>query len=238
MVTYEKKGTLQNGQHVVHYTIENSKGTKVVISSLGATVVSLFVKNSDGELLDVVLGYDTIQEYLDDEPNFGTIVGRNCNRIANARFELNGKEYVLTQNDGTNNLHSGMDYYKLRVYKVQVVGDNSIVFSLFSPDGDQGFPGNLDFKVKYTLTEENGLLIEYEAVSDADTVVNPTSHGYFNLSGHASGEKAAMSHVLQLFSDSITPMGAASIPTGEYRPVKDTPFDFNTPHALCERIYP
>ena len=162
----------------------------MVLSDLGATLVKLLVPAKDGSVKDVVLGYDTPQEYIDNTCYFGTVIGRSGNRIANGRFMINGKTYQLGINDNDNNLHSGPDGYDNRKWDVKAVDEekNSITFSLHSPDGDQGFPGNATLCVTYTLSEDNEIILHYEADTDADTVMNPTNHTYFNLAGHDSGK--------------------------------------------------
>ena len=157
------------------------------MTDLGATLVSLKVKNKEGSMADVVLGYENAAGYEAGTCFFGTIVGRNANRIGGAQFELNGKTYHLTGNDNGNNLHSGMDFYNIRIWETEEVTETSVRFKLHSPDGDQGYPGTADIYVTYSLDKDDKLDIFYEALSDKDTILNMTNHSYFNLDGHNSG---------------------------------------------------
>ena len=222
----EKKpfGILPGGEQAFLYTISDGKLT-AQISDFGATLVRLYVQAED-----VVLGFDDANGYLNSTTYFGATVGRNANRIGGACFTLNGETVQLPQNEKTNNLHSGPDSYAYRLWQVEEYKENAIVFSLHSPHGDQGFPGNADIRVTYALAE-NTLSITYEAVSDADTVFNLTNHSYFNLAGHHRPE-LAMGQTLQLNASYFTPSDAESIPTGEKRSVADTPMDFRSPKAI------
>lgn len=218
-----------DGQQAYLYTITDGVLT-AEISDHGATVVKLFVPDRDGVLADVVLGFDTAAEYMASGTFFGTVVGRNANRVKDARFTLNGKAYHLGTNDGKNNLHSGPDFYKDRLWTVESVTDSSICLSLYSPDGDQGYPGNATVKVTYTV-KDRGLHIAYDAVCDQDTVFNLTNHSYFNLAGHDHPE-AAMDQVLMMPARFFNPDTPDSIPTGELRGVEGTPMDFRAPKAI------
>lgn len=220
-------GTGRNGEAATLYTFENKNGMIMEVTDFGATLYSLIVPDKDGNLVDVNLGYDDPQGYMGPSgTGFGATIGRNGNRIANASFVLNGKTYELDKNNNGNNLHSGLDYYHHRMWTVKEVAENSITLSLHSPDGDQGFPGNFDVDVTYTLTDENELRIDYNGVSDADTVVNMTNHSYFNLNGHASGN--ILEHDLWVDADAYTATDAKLIPTGEIVSVEGTPMDFRT----------
>lgn len=222
-------GKLESGENAYLYTIGDERLT-AQISDYGATVVKLFI---DG--VDVVLGFDDPNEYTKSGTFFGTVVGRNANRTANANVCINGKEYPLDANDnGVNNLHSGHGYFKNRLWNVASVTDNSIKLILHSPNGDQGFPGNADIAVKYTV-QNAGLVIEYEAVCDQDTVFNLTNHSYFNLAGHHCADQA-MQQVLTINAHYFTPADALSIPTGELRPVTNTPMDFSAPKIIGQDI--
>ncbi len=232
MINYTHMGNTDAGE-VVFYRISDG-GAEAVVSDLGATLVALFL-NVDGRMRDVTLGFDTPQEYLKDGSYIGAVVGRNCNRIANASFELGGKTFKIEANEGANSLHSGNNPYKNRKFDARIEGENSVTFILTSPDGDQGFPGNLEFKVTYTMTGDV-LRIDYEGTSDKDTVFNPTGHAYFNLSGHESGSRAAMSQTLKLACREFTPQSAELIPFGEKRNTENSPFDFSDFHRLSERI--
>lgn len=201
------------------------------ISDFGATLVRLYVPDSAGNLADVVLGYRDPVEYQQKGGYFGATVGRNANRIAGGRFELNGRTVQMPQNEGENNLHSGPDSYAYRIWTMEKHTESSIRFSLESPDGDQGMPGNAQIHVTYTLEYPGSLRITYDAVSDQDTVFNLTNHSYFNLAGHDHPEKA-MEQVLMLTARHYTPDDAQSIPTGELRPVAGTPMDFRVPKPI------
>ena len=187
---------------------------RAVLSDFGATVVKLFVPDTAGNLADVVLGFDSPAEYAASDTYFGATVGRNANRIRNAAFILNNKTHCLCANEGTNNLHSGPDYYKDRLWKVERHDADSIRLSLLSPDGDQGFPGNAQIHVTYALENPGTLRVSYDAICDKDTVFNLTNHSYFNLAGHDRPEKA-MEQTLILPARFFNPDDALSIPTGE-----------------------
>lgn len=230
----EAFGRLSDGTAVSLYTITNG-GLHAVISDLGATLVKLFVPDRDGQLADVVLGFDNPWAYCESGTFFGAVVGRNANRVAGGKFSLNGKTYQLDKNDGENNLHSGLAFYKNRLWKVLRQEASTITFGLSSPHGDQGFPGNAEIQVTYTLEKGNTLRISYEAVSDRDTVFNMTNHSYFNLAGHDRPEKA-MAQVLTMPARFYTPSDAAFIPTGELRKVEGTCMDFRTPKPIGRDI--
>ena len=204
------------------------------VSDFGATLVTLLVPDREGNLCDVVLGYDSPQEYQRGGTGFGATIGRNGNRIAKGSFVLNGKTYQLDTNNNGNNLHSGLDYYHYRMWNVKEVAENSITFSLHSPDGDQGFPGIFDVDVTYTLTDDNEIKINYLGETDADTVVNMTNHSYFNLDGHASGD--VLEHELWVDADAFTATDEELIPTGEIVPVEGTPMDFRVKKLVGKEI--
>lgn len=230
----EKFGVLPNGETSSLYTIRSGPMT-AVFTDLGATLVKLFVPDREGNLSDVVLGYDHPQQYCESGSFFGAVVGRNANRIAGAAFRLGGKEYRMDKNDGNNNLHSGYNFFKDRIWEVVEEEENSITFGLESPHGDQGFPGNAQIRVKYTLEQGNTLRIVYTGISDRDTVFNFTNHSYFNLAGHDKPEKA-MEQILTMPARFFTPSDAESIPTGEERSVEGTAMDFRTPKAIGRDI--
>lgn len=215
------------GEAATLYTFENKNGMVMEVTDFGATLFALLVPDKDGNLCDVVLGYDAPEGYEGPAGTFfGATVGRNANRISKGLFTLNGKTYQLAVNNGPNNLHSGLDFYSFRIWNVKEMTDNSITFSLHSPDGDQGYPGALDIDVTYTLTDDNAVKIDYYGVPDQDTVINMTNHSYFNLDGHASG--SILNHEVWIDADTFTRADEVSIPTGEYTPVEDTPMDFRT----------
>lgn len=230
----EKFGVLPNGMTASLYTIRSGRMT-AVLSDLGATLVKLFVPDREGKLSDVVLGFDDPRQYCESGSFFGAVVGRNANRIGGASFHLNGKQYELDKNDGNNNLHSGLDFYKDRIWRVLRAEADSITFELESPHGDQGFPGNARIRVKYSLEQGNTLRITYTGISDRDTVFNLTNHSYFNLAGHDKPEKA-MEQILTMPARFFTPSDAESIPTGEERSVEGTAMDFRTPKAIGRDI--
>ncbi len=229
-------GKTSKGETVTLYRISNAAGMTAGIIDFGANVVSLLVPDKDGKFDDVVLGFDDVKGYAYNPSFFGSTIGRNANRIAGARFTLNGVTYNLEKSDGENNLHSNFDNcFNKKMFKAAVnEPDNSVKFTVFSPDGDQGFPGNLTASVTYRVTDSNALEIEYEATTDADTVFNITNHSYFNLAGHASG--SAMDHKLWLNATHYTPTLPGSIPTGEIATVAGTPMDFTQPTRIGDRI--
>lgn len=221
------------GSNAAMYILTDGKIT-AHITDLGATIVRLYVPDANGQLADVVLGFDSPEDYKNSGTFFGTVVGRNANRTKNGQFVLNGKTYQLGTNDGPNNLHSGPDFFKNRLWTVEDVKENSIRFMLESPDGDQGFPGNAVIRVTYTL-KDAGLYIAYDAVCDQDTVFNLTNHTYFNMAGHENPEKA-MDQLLMMPARHFTPDDAQSIPTGECRNVEGSPFDFRTAKPIGRDI--
>lgn len=227
-------GRLASGEMASLYTISCGKLT-AEISDYGATLVRLFVPDREGNLADVVLGFDDPNSYTASGTFFGSVVGRNANRVKNAAFVLGGKTYALGINDGCNNLHSGPDYYKDRLWTVVRADNHSICLRLDSPNGDQGFPGNAVIHVTYTLTAACELRIEYDGVSDRDTVFNLTNHSYFNLAGHEKTDRA-MAQELILPARFFNPDDAGNIPTGELRAVAGTPMDFRTPKPIGRDI--
>ena len=228
-------GKIKDGQEAHLYILENKNGMKAYVSDFGAVLARLCVPDKAGNLVDVVLGYDDAEGYEKGDAAIGATVGRSANRIGRAGFELNGVSYELAKNDnGKNSLHSGPDYYHKRFWKVEEYGADHVSLLLHSADGDQGYPGNLDMRVTYTLDDDNALVIHYEAVPDQDTVINMTNHSYFNLNGHDSG--TVLNHKVTLDADSFTPADAESIPTGEIRRVDGTPMDFRAGRVLGDDI--
>ena len=228
-------GTLPSGEQAYLYTISNGHIT-AVISDFGATIVKLFVPDRNGNLADVVLGFDDPNEYKKSGTFFGAAVGRNCGRVDKARYTMNGTQYAMTPNDNVvNNLHSGPDYYKDRLWSVESHTASSIRLKLLSPHGDQGFPGNAEIHITYSIQNPGTLSICYDAISDRDTVFNFTNHSYFNLCGHDKPEKA-MSQVLSMPARVFTVENAESVPTGEMRSVEGTPMDFRIPKAIGRDI--
>lgn len=233
----EKFGVAKTGEDIFLYTFENKKGMKMTVSTIGAILTNLLIPDNAGKLIDVVLGFDTVADYeANDDLYLGSTIGRNANRIANAQFELNGVDYQLAKNDGENNLHSGTEGYQLRVWNVKEIDEqkNTITFSLTSPDGDQGYPGELAIEVTYQL-KEDAIRISYYGTASKDTVFNPTNHSYFNLNGHQSG--TILDHHLQLQASYFTPMiDSQAIPTGQLQAVEGTPFDFRVTKTIGEEI--
>lgn len=228
-------GKNSKGEAATLYTFENKNGVVMEVSDFGATLYSLLVPDKEGNLCDVVLGYDDPLGYEGPAGTFfGATVGRNANRICKGKYTLNGKEYQLDTNNNGNNLHSGLDFYSFRIWNVKETTENSITFSLHSPNGDQGYPGALDMDVTYTLTEDNAVQIDYYGVPDQDTIVNMTNHSYFNLNGHASGN--VLDQEVWLDADSFTRADETSIPTGEIVPVEGTPMDFRVKKTVGRDI--
>jgi Galactose mutarotase and related enzymes len=230
-------GTTKNGEQVTLYTLKNVNGMQASFLDYGANLVSLLVPDKNGKFEDVVLGYDTVAGYEANGPGFGSFIGRHANRIGGAKFNLNGKVYELDKNDGKNNLHGGAIGYNKHMYDVEIFEEEdmiSVEFSRLSPDMEQGFPGNLDISVTYSLTDDNELVIEYLAVSDQDTLVNLTNHSYFNLSGHKSG--SVLEQKVWLDADQFTPTSEDLIPTGAFADVEGTPMDFRTLKAIGRDI--
>lgn len=229
-------GKTEDGREFNLYSFTNKNNVTMTVTELGATLVSVLVPDREGVLRDVVLGYRTPQDYLDNTCYFGAVIGRSGNRIARGSFAIDGKTYQMAINDNDNNLHSGPDGYDSRKWEIKEIDEsgNSITFGLDSPDGDQGFPGHFQVTVTYTLTEDNEVVLHYEGVSDADTVANLTNHSYFNLSGHDSG--TILDQVLTIYAENYTPGDDQSIPSGEIAPVEGTPMDFRTPKPIGRDI--
>lgn len=220
-------GKLKSGHMAQLYVLRNSHGMEAAVTDYGARLVHVKLPVIQGEIIDVVLGYDSAGEYEKDPYLFGATVGRNANRIKDAEFILNGSKYYLAKNENENNNHSGPDGYQSRVWKTDDVEGASVRFSLISPHLDQGFPGRFDVSVTYTLTESNELVIHYEGLSTQDTVVNMTHHSYFNLEGHGAGDILGQS--LRLDADRYSPISDSQcIPYGICEKVKGTPMDFLT----------
>lgn len=203
------------------------------ILTFGATLQSLTAPDQNGDPVDVVLGYDTLEEYMGQDAYLGAVVGRFANRIAKGRFTLNGKEYALAVNNGPNHLHGGITGFSYRVWTVEELTENKAVLTLDSPDGEEGYPGHMSVRVTYTLTGE-GLELHYEAESDKDTPVNLTNHAYFNLSGQGAGDVGG--HLATIFAAKYIPTDDTSIPLGQSADVAGTPMDFMTPTPLGARV--
>lgn len=229
-------GKTSKNEEVSLFTITNDNGVTATFTNWGATIVSILVPDKDGNLRDVVLGFDKLEDYFINHCYFGATVGRNGNRVQNASFKINGETFFLDKNDGNKNcLHSGYNGYQKRLWDYSIdETSNSVTFRLLSPDMDQGFPGNFDVSVTYALSNDNGIEITYDGICDKDTVANLTNHSYFNLNGHNSG--SIINHDLQINSKKYANIDAESIPTGELIDVKGTPLDFTNFRRIADEI--
>jgi len=238
-ITQEPFGTLPSGQTVSLFTLTNRQGMVIKITNYGGTVTSILVPDRHGKFGDVVLGFNSLDGYLNVKggPYFGALIGRYANRIARGKFTLDGKQYTLAINNPPNCLHGGKIGFDKKLWAATPIHTSKGVglsLRLFSPDGEEGFPGNLAVHVVYTLTDDNGLKIDYTAVTDKDTVVNLTNHSYFNLNGEGSGD--VLGQKLMIAADRFTPIDKTSIPLGPQRAVAGTPFDFRRSHAIGKGI--
>lgn len=231
----EAFGSIQSGKKATLYILENKNHTVVKVTDFGATLVSVLFADKDGVMKDMVLGYDDAASYEKGTSCFGATIGRNGNRIKGARFTIDGKEWVIEANENGNSLHSGKNGFNHLMWEMKESGDNYVTFYHYSPQEEQGFPGNMHVTVTYTLDDEDTVHITYHAKADADTVMNFTNHSYFNLAGHDSG--VMLDQKLQLFADAYTPdEDSHSIPTGEIAPVAGTPMDFTTMKPIGQDI--
>jgi len=228
-------GTLPDGTPVRLYTLRNPHGVVVKVTEYGLIITELHVPDREGKPGNVVLGFDNLDRYLKGHPFFGAIAGRVANRIAGGRFAVDGHEYTLAKNNGPNHLHGGLKGFDKQVWKSWALPctahEAAVEFAYLSPDGEEGYPGNLRVTVRYTLTDQNELRIDYTAATDKPTPVNLTNHSYFNL----AGEGDVLAHELMLAADLYTPTDEGLIPTGEIRSVKDSPLDFTTATAIGAR---
>jgi aldose 1-epimerase len=225
----ESFGKLPSGEEIDLYTLSNGGGMTVKVMTYGATIIGVEAPDRDGKTENLTLYLDTLDEYAKGHPYFGSTVGRFGNRIAKAKFTLDGKQYALAANDRGNSLHGGNKGFDKFVWKAQPIeaADSAgVAFSRTSPDGEEGYPGKLEVKVIYTLTAENELKMEYEAAADEPTVVNLTNHAYWNLAGAGSGD--VLGQELTINADGYLPVDDALIPLGNIAPVKGTPMDFVT----------
>jgi aldose 1-epimerase len=233
-----KKGAFQDtidGKATDLYVLKNKNNMQAFFTNFGGRLVSLLVPGRDGKMEDVVVGFDNVQKYVSSkEPYFGATIGRYGNRIAKGKFSLDGKQYTLFLNNGRNTLHGGKKGFQNVVWDAEMIGTNAVRFSYLSKDGEEGYPGNLNVKVTYSLTDNNELQMEYEATTDKRTVVNLTNHAFFNLNGEGSG--TINNHLLQVNADQYTPVDSTLIPTGKIEPVAGTPFDFRKPMAIGARL--
>ena len=231
--------TLVNNKKVSIYTIKNANGMTAQVTNYGARLVDLWVADKEGNFKDVVWGFENISGYLNATDMFaGPIVGRYGNRIGKGQFALDGKSYQLTLNNNGNHLHGGINGFYKKVWDARPFkndkGEDAIEMSYLSPAGEEGYPGNLTIKVIYAITANNELTINYEATSDSATIINPTSHAYFNL--HGTTAQSSNSHIVTIFADKYTPTDSMLIPTGEIATVENTPLDFRKPTTVGERI--
>ncbi|HEY5346863.1 MAG TPA: aldose epimerase family protein [Rhizomicrobium sp.] len=236
-VTQTVFGHMPDGRPVHIFTLTNRNGLTAQVMEYGGALVSLKTPDRSGKLADVILGFDNLDQYIKESPDFGALVGRYANRIANGQFTLDGKTYTLAKNAGPNNLHSGPTGFDKLLWSGTPVSDQDgpgVALSLVSPDGDMGFPGTLTATVTYRLTNDNRLTIDYRATTDKTTVVNLTFHGYFNLSGDFSRD--VLDEALQINASRYTPVNATLVPAGDLAPVAGTPLDFTKPKPLGRDI--
>ncbi|MBB1285805.1 galactose mutarotase [Flavisolibacter sp. BT320] len=224
-----------DGKQTDLYVLKNKNGMTAAFTNYGSLIVSLHVPDIDGNMRDVVVGHGSVMDFVNSgEAYFGATIGRVGNRIAGGRFTLDGKEYTLAQNNGPNTLHGGKKGFQAVVWEATQPNDTTLVLHYLSPDGEEGFPGNLDVTVTYSLMSDNGFRCEYKATTDKRTVVNLTNHAFFNLNGEGSG--TINNHILQINADRYTPVDSTLIPTGKIAPVAGTPFDFRQPTPIGQRL--
>jgi len=230
----ETFGILPDGQSVEVITLDNTGGMQLRVITYGCVIVGLRAPDRHGRVANVVLGYDTLERYVAESPYYGAVIGRYANRIAHARFSIDGRPYHVGANEPPHHLHGGFKGFDKRVWDAEVMGNRSgIVFRRRSPAGEEGYPGNLDAQVTYTLTDRNVLHVEYQAVTDAPTHVNLTQHSYFNLRGEGDGD--VLDHCLAINANTYLPVTERLIPTGSIAPVANTSFDFQEPTAIGAR---
>ncbi|WP_187264634.1 aldose epimerase family protein [Pontibacter beigongshangensis] len=228
-------GKLPDGQEVSLYTLTNKQGMVVKLTNYGAIITSILTPDQAGETGEIALGFNELEGYLQKHPYVGSVVGRFANRIKNARFTLDGQEYQLAENKSPNHIHGGISGFDKKVWQAEELPDqNGIRLTYLSPDGEEGYPGNLHTTITYSLTDDNELKIEYMAQTDKATPVNLTNHSYFNLS--AGKSELILDHVVQIASEAYTLVDDTQVPTGEIRHVEGTPMDFREPHRVGERI--
>lgn len=228
-------GKTEDNQEIKLFTLNNSNGMVANLTNYGAILISLLVPDKNKKLTDVVLGFDKIEDYFVNTCYFGATIGRNSNRIKNASFKIDNIQYFLDKNNGGNNLHSGFNCYSKRLWDYSIdEKNNSVSFNIISPDGDQGFPGNFNIKVTYTLKNDNSLEINYYGFTDKTTIANMTNHSYFNLDGN--NFISAMNHELHINSNFFVQIDKELIPTGLLQNVKNTPMDFNTKKIIGKEI--
>ena len=225
-----------DGKQVSLYTLKNAKGLQAAITNYGARLVSLLLPDKNGNLTDVIIGFDNINDFVNTTTDFyfGAIIGRYGNRIAKAKFKIDGVEYKLAANNGVNSLHGGPKGFENQVWDAKPLGENAVQLSYVSADGEEGFPGKMNVKVVYTLTDDNEVKIDYEATTDKKTVCNLTNHAFFNLNGTGSG--SINGHQLMINAETYTPVDETLIPTGKLEKVEGTPFDFRIAKAIGDRV--
>ena len=225
------------GKETDLFILSNNNGAEVAVTNYGGAILAIMVPDKNGNLGNVIQGHDTIDKVINSpEPFLSTLIGRYGNRICKGKFSLDGKEYTLAINNGPNSLHGGPTGFHARVWDAEQTSKNSVVLTYLSADGEEGFPGNLNVKVVYTLSDSNELIIEYKATTDKRTLVNLTHHAFFSLSGLANPTQSVENNILTINADYYTPMDEVSITTGEILKVADTPMDFRTPHVVGSRI--
>ena len=224
----------KNGKTTALYTLKNAAGMEVCVTNFGGRLVSVMAPDKDGNMVDVILGFDNINDYMTKPSDFGASIGRYANRIAGGKFELDGQTVILNQNDGPNCLHGGAEGWQYQIYEAEQLDPQTLRLTLTDPDGHMGFPGNVTATVTYKLTDDNAVDILFSGTTDAPTVLSMTNHAYFNLSGDHALE--GTDQVLYVNADCFTPADALLIPTGEFVPVEGTPMDFRTPKAVAQDI--
>ena len=239
LTTISKKsfGKTKNGQEVFSFTMKNKLGMEISIVTYGGIITSWTAADRDGDYKDIVLGYNTLTEYESETPYFGALIGRYGNRIAKGKFSLGGQEYTLATNNGVNHLHGGLKGFDKVVWDAKTIVNDSTVsleLSYLSKDMEEGYPGNIETKVTYTLNNKDELSVKYEAKTDKSTIVNLTQHSYFNLT--ADFNQTILDHELVINADSFLPVDSSLIPTGEFRDVAEAPFDFRKPRAIGKQI--
>lgn len=230
--TFKKE---HDGKTIELFTLKNANGVVAQITNYGGKIINLWTPDKNGDFADIVAGYNTPDEYLNTtEIYYGTLIGRYGNRIAKGQFVLNDTVYTLATNNSPNHLHGGVKGFNNVVWDAKKIDDQTLELTYLSVDGEEGYPGNLNVRVVYTLTNDNELKTEYWATTDKSTPVNLTQHSFFNLKGAGNGD--VNDHIMQIMADNFTPVDSTLIPTGEIAPVEGTPFDFRTPVAIGERL--
>lgn len=226
-----------NGKEADLFILNNKSGTEIAVTNYGAAILSIMVPDRNRKFANIILGHDTLDHVINSpEPFLSTTIGRYGNRIAKGKFTLDDKEYTLTVNNGPNSLHGGPTGFHTALWDAEQTSPDTLVLKHISPDGDEGFPGNLSITMTYTLTDTNEFVINYKATTDKATIVNLTNHAFFNLAGISNPTPTVLNNIVTINADFYTPMDEVSIPTGEITKVEGTPMDFRTPHIVGERI--